>query len=555
MKRTLLVLTGILVITLMVLTGCSKGSSKSNDPKYPINISIFHETGNHPQPAANHPIYKYLEEKLNVTFTWDILVGDIAQRRGTMIAGGTYPDILELRGNEWIEAGALIPLEGLIEQYGPRIKEHYKDVWDLMKSEDGHIYYLVNFHVYQGIDHNPNYDGPAFWIQKDILKQAGYPKVSTLDDYFGLIEDYYRKNPTINGQPAIPFTILTDDWRAFELWNPPNFLAGNPNDGNGIVDHTTYEYKNFFTHDISKRWFQYLNGLNARGLIDRTSFTDNYDQYQAKISAGRVLGQSVQGWQFMYSADLANRDRGENIRTMAPLAITFDSSIKPWYRARQTPNLLRGMGISVSAKDPVRIIRFVNDLLAEDVQKTLNWGLEGQHWQYNAQGVPYRTQAQRDNWQNDNWQTLNRARLLEDIFPKVQGSFSDGYPNDLTFLMSEREAILLPEDIELFRAYGVSGTNQLMDPNPPPNKPWFPAWSVPTPPDGSPAQIALTRAEETMKRSLPALILATPANFERLWTAYVQEMTATNRIADYDAYMQQQVDLRLNSMGIPTPRR
>ncbi|WP_461257548.1 hypothetical protein, partial [Treponema sp. R80B11-R83G3] len=177
----------------------------------------------------------------------------------------------------------------------------------------------------------------------------------------------------------IPFTILTDDWRVFELWNPPNFLASNPNDGNGVVNPVTYEYKNFFTMDISKRWFKKLNELNAKGLIDKTSFTDNYDQYQAKIASGRVLGQSVQGWQFIYAADLANRDRGENNRTMAPLPIVFDENIRPHYRNITIPNLLRGMGISVSAKDPVRIIRFLNDFLSEEIQRTVNWGIEGKH--------------------------------------------------------------------------------------------------------------------------------------------------------------------------------
>jgi putative aldouronate transport system substrate-binding protein len=519
-------------------------------PNSPITISVFHETGNHPQPNPNNPIYQYLKEKLNVTFTWDILVGDISQRRGTMIAGGQYPDVLELRGNEWIDAGALIPLEGLIDKYGPNIKKQYKDVWDKMKSADGHIYYLINYGVYQGLDQNPNYDQAAFWVQKAVLKDAGYPKVVTVDDYFNLIEAYYKKNPTINGQPTIPFSVLTHDWRAFELWNPPNFLAGNPNEGNGVVDpKNNYKYTNFFTMDISKRWFKKLNEMNAKGLVDRTGFTDNYDQYQAKISAGRVLGQSIQGWQFMYGADLANRDRGQNIRTMAPLPIVFDANIKPRYRNIPIPNLLRGMGISKSAKDPVRIIRFVDALLAEDVQRTVQWGIEGQHWQKDSKGAPYRTPEQRANWQNDNWQEQNRARLMDDIFPKIQGSFSDGYPNDLGQYFPEREAGLLPEDKELFSKYGVTSTNELMDKNPPPNNPWFPTWSMAPPPDGSPAQIALQRCEQTMKQRLPQIILAPPADFERLWTAYVAEMNS-NGLATYEAYMQESLNQRLKDWGI-----
>ena len=549
MKKVFIVLAGIIMISSVLLTSCPGRGVDKSDPRYPIEISIYHETGGHPQPSANNPIFKYLEEKLNVTFKWDILVGDAKQKQGVMIAGGDYPDILELRGTEWIDAEALIPLEDLIEQYGPRIKAHYKDVWEKLRSPDGHIYYLVNFGVIQGLDQNPNYDQAAFWVQKAVLKDAGYPKVATIDQYFEMIESYHRRNPTINGLSTIPFTILTHDWRIFELWNPPNFLAGNPNDGNGVVNPATYEYKNFFTMDISKRWFQKLNELNAKGLIDRTCFIDNYDQYSAKIASGRVLGQSVQGWQFMYSADLANRDRGENIRTMAPLPIVFDENIQPRYRNLPIPNLLRGMGISVSAKDPVRIVRFINDLLDEDVQRTINWGIENQHWQWDENKLPYRTEEQRANWQNDTWQTQNRGRLMDDIFPKLQGSFSDGLPHDLSYFYPERKATLLPEDVELFEAYGVTSTNELMDRNPPPNSPWFPTWSLPSPPDGSAAQIALTRCEQTMRRRLPQIIMAAPAVFDRLWNEYVAEMNS-NGIGVYESYIQEQLNQRIKDWGI-----
>jgi len=551
MKKLTVFAVLICIAALAFAGGGQQGGGTTSAPNSPITISIFHETGGHPQPAANNPIAQYLKNKLNVSFTWDILVGDIAQRRGTMIAGGQYPDILELRGPEWIDAGALIPLEGLIEQYGPRIKAHYKDVWEKMKSADGHIYYLINFGVYQGLDHNPNYDQAAFWVQKAVLKDAGYPKIVTVDQYFDMIEAYYRKNPRINGQPTIPFTVLTHDWRAFELWNPPNFLAGYPNEGNGIVNPRTYEYKTFFTQEISKRWFKKLNEMNAKGLVDRTGFTDNYDQYSAKVSSGRVLGQSVQGWQFMYSVDKANTDRGEHIRTMAPLPVVFDANIKPRYRNIPIPNLMRGMGISVSAKDPIRIIRFVNELLAEDVQRTINWGIEGQHWQYDDKKVPYRTPEQRKNWDTDQWQEMNRLRLLDDIFPKIQGSFSDGYPSDLSQYFPERQAMIRPEDLELFKAYGVNSTNELMDKNPPPNAPWFPTWSMPAavPPDGSPAQIAIQRCEQTMKQRLPQIILAPPAQFETLWAAYVNEMNS-NGLARYEAYMQDQLNQRLKDWGI-----
>ena len=550
--KKLTVFAVLICIVFLVFAGGGQETPATSAPNSPITISVYSIDIARTQPAANNPVFQYLKDKLNVTFTWDILVGDKNQREGTMIAGRQYPDILNVNEVKLIDAGALIPLERLIEQYGPRIKEHYKDVWDKMKSDDGHIYHLIDYGIIHGKDQNPDYNGSAFWIQKAVLKDAGYPKITTVDQYFTLIENYQRKYPRINNQPTIPFVILTHDWRAFELWNPPNFLAGNPNEGNGIVDaRNNYKYTSFFTMNISKRWFQKLNEFDKRNLIDRTTFTDNYDQYGAKIASGRVLGQFAQGWQFMYDFDPVNRTRGEAVRMMAPLPIVFDANTRPRYRNLPIPNIGRGMGISVNAKDPVRIIRFINDLLAEDVQRTLQWGIEGKDWQWKTEAgkkVPYRTAQQRTNWINPTWQEQNRAKLM-DMFPKIEGSFSDGYPYDLSYFYPEREAMLDPTDKELFAAYGVTSYNELMDKDPPPNNPWFPTWNMPDPLEGSPAQIALTRMQNSMKQRLPRLILASPAQFETLWTAYVREMN-DNGTAVYEKYMQQELNRRLKDWGI-----
>jgi hypothetical protein len=84
-----------------------------------------------------------------------------------------------------------------------------------------------------------------------------------------------------------------------------------------------------------------------------------------------------------------------------------------------------------------------------------------------------------------------------------------------------------------------------MDKNPRPNTLWFPTWNMENPPDGSPAQIALQRTEETMKRLLPQMILAPAAQFETLWAAYVREVETTNNIGVYEQYMQQKLNERV----------
>jgi len=545
-KRTILLGLALFAAASMVFAGGKSDTVNTNDPMYPIEISVY-TIAPHQQPPANNPFFQKIKDELKVTFKFDILVGDAYQKRGVMIASGDYDDILEINETAFIDAGAVIPLEDLIVKYAPNVEKHIKETgnWEKIKSPDGHIYHIPNYGLVRGKDQNPLYNQSALWVQKEILKDAGYPKVVTMDQYFDLLINYAKKNPTINGAPVIPFTILTFDWHAFCLWNPPNFLAGFPNEGNGTVDPRTYKYENFFTQDISKRWFKKLNDLYAQGYLDRSAFTDDYDTYLSKLASGRVLGMHDQGWQFE-NADFALRDSGRYNRTFAPLPIVFDSSIKPRYRNIPIPNIGRGFSISVKAKDPVRIMRFLNEYMSEKWQRIAWWGIEGKDWQYDSKKVPYRTEQQRKNVENREWQYANMNIVMRDAFPNWEGSFSDGYPNDLANFPPERESLLRSEDKELFKAYSVNNYNELMDKNPPPNALWFPTWNMPNPPDGSPALLALRRMEETMKRMLPQVITAPPAQFEATWTRYVNQLKADGT-ATYEAYMQEQLNARIKA--------
>jgi len=525
---------------------CSKKTTQrvfeDTDPTSSINISVFSMAG-HAQPPANNRIYKWIAENLNVTFTWDILVGDKDQKIGVMIAGGDYPDLLHVDSTKFYEAGALLPLDELVDKYAPRLKKHYAEAWEKMKEDDGHVYTLPVWGVVSGKDYANWYGDSALWVQKEVLKEFGYPVIKTMDEYFDLLIKYKEKYPTINGMPTIAFTILTYDWRSFCLINPPNFLAGFPNDGNGTIDPVTHEYKVFLYQDISKRWFKKLNEMNTLGIVDRSCFVDNYDQYLSKLASGRVLGFHDQAWQFQ-QAEYSLTNQGMHNRTYAPLPVVFDESIRPRYRNRRLPNIGQGIAISIKAKDPVRIIRFLDAQLDDEVQKIITWyGFEGEDYQLDKDGVPYRTQIQRDQQEDEVWRLHNQAHLWRGHNPKIEGSYADGWPVNISDFYHEREAALKAEDKELWAAYGVGTNAELMDPDPPPNPVWFPAWQI-EPPDGSEAQIAWKRIEEIYRRYLPRIILGRPEQFERLWDEYIDELGKAG-LEKYEAFMQEGVNKRI----------
>lgn len=558
MKKVMSV--ALAAVMALSLVGCSKGGKNGA-----MNISIF-SIQQREQPPADNKTYKWIEEKFGVTFSFDILVGDKDQKIGVLIASGDLPDLVEVDSEKFQGAGTLRDLKPLVEKYGPNLMKHYSSAWKKMIDQDSekdangniikeHIYSLPNYGVIDGIPSDTYYNQNGWWIQKAVLKEFGYPQIKTIDQYFDLLEAYYKKHPTIDGMPTIPFSIITADWEAFNLWNPPNFLAGYPNDGNGHVDLVDgkYVYTDNFADANAKRWFKLANGYFQRGLIDPASFTDNRDQYYAKIAQGRVLGMFIQGWQFMGEPEQTLWSAGKDERTYAPLPIVFDESIRPHYRDQSLPNLQRGYGITVKCPEAkaIKIIQFMDKMLEEENQKVLYWGFEGEDYLIDAQGRAYRTEKQRADQKDPNWIQKNRATLWLEEAPKLEGTLPSGYTRSMDDLEWEYAQSQKPVDLELWAAYDVGSYAEFVDSNPPKNAGWYPMWQCnPSAENGGfeeEAAVAMTGFETIQRKYLPMMIMGKPSDFEKTWNEYanlLKPLTTT-----YNKFMQQQLDHRVEAFG------
>lgn len=514
----------------VVLAGCSsnKGSTGSSgegnsvDGTEPFEISVYiGEAGQ--QPTPDNKVYKKIKDELGASFKFEFLAGESNQKLGVMIAGSDYPDMMT--GNtKLVSAGAYIPLEDLIEQHAPNLKKHYAKYWNMMKDpNDGHIYILPNYGAYNGEVTSSWYSGPAFWIQKAVLAEFGYPKVKTLDEYFDLIEKYKEKYPTIDGSPTIGFEILNNDWRTWGLLNPPQHLIGHPNDGGVVVNDGKAEI--FADKDYAKRYYQKLNEINAKGLLDKEAFTQNYDQYMAKISSGTVLGMFDQHWSFQAAEDsLTTQKKLE--RTYVGLPVVFEESTRDHYRDRPALNVNNGFGISVNAKNPERIIKLLDRLMEEDWQRTLSWGFEGEDYIVNEEGRFMKTQEQRDKFTDATWKLANKADSLYRFAPKMEGYFSDGNATDGSAQPEEYRASLKPYDVEFLDKYGYDSYVDFFS-APPENPVYYPAWSVDLV-EGSEAKVANTKMTDLSTKFLPRVILGSAADFDKTWNEYVSEMGKIN---------------------------
>ncbi len=535
-KRLLsLVLTSMMALS--VFSGCSKGTDEnSNVNKDGIKeFSAFFAVAGKEVPDDNR-LKNVIAEKIGAKITETWLTGQTAKERiGVMIAGGEYPDFLD--GGDGtqalVDAGALIALDEYIDKY-PNIKNLWSESdWEKVRKEDGHIYYIPQFGNIKGTEMHTKHNDEAFWIQKAVLEWDNYPTIKTLDEYFDLIERYKEANPEINGQPTIGFEILSDDWRYFCLENPPQFLAGYPNDGKAVIDPDTVTAKSYDSIPEAKQYFQKINEMYNKGIVDPETFTASYDQYISKLSTGRVLGMVDQGWQFL-TAEQSLVQQGLDERTYVPLGLTIDPNVTSNYRNRPAINAGGGLGISVSCKDIEGALQAINDLLSDEVMALRYWGEKDVDYKVAEDGSFYRTEEQRANNKNQDW--VNENLSMYTYMPQFRGLLESLDNNAVLPEEQPKEFYdsLSAVDKNILDKYGYEKFTDFMPEPPEKNHPWFPIYSF----AGSltaetPAGIAMQKMDEIKKQWLPKVVMSSTSDFESTWNEYQTTLTTQ---ADVKAY-------------------
>lgn len=490
------------------------------DPRYPVTFTYFTADGT--PPPADNKIYKLIEEELGVTFEFEFSAGNDEDRVGVMVASGDYPDFI-CSNDKIIDAGGAVDLTDKIQNYPNIMKLIGNDINKLQFRDTGKIYTLWDNGTVIGEPRVTENSGTGFFIQKAVLEEFGYPVIKTMDEYFDLIEKYTKKYPKINGMPTIGYTILADGWRNFGLVNPPYFLAGYANDGSCAVDQATMKAQDLSTDDISKKFYQKINEINSKGLLDPESCVMNYDQYIAKLSAGNVLGYSDQAWHAGMAQD-ALKNQGLFERTYVSLPLLHDKNDKDWYMDRQV--LVNGWMLTTACDDPDRFLQFVDDICTEKWQKILQWGIEGEDYMVDDKGYFYRTEEQRKNAQDSGWELQNTAYTLWRHMPKWEGTYPDGNAFQADAQPEEYFAQLTDYDKNFLEQYGFKTFGEFFS-DPPENPIYYPAWNISIE-DGTEAKVAQTVCGDAKKIWLPQVIKCEPKDFENMWSKYVKEYEAGN---------------------------
>ncbi|MBD2871078.1 ABC transporter substrate-binding protein [Paenibacillus arenilitoris] len=554
--------TSLAVITAvsLLLAGCSSnnndGGSKTNtnandstdgnavDNTDPVTFSYFGFGTNIDVMASETTIGKILQEQTGVDWKMEYVVGDPSTKAGVMIAGGEYPDVISPVGelSKLLNAGAYIPLNDLIEKHGPNIKRVYGEYMDKITHEDGNIYILPFTANVGGYLNDPD-AGSNIWIQRRVLKEFGYPEVKTLDQYFDLIVKYQEKYPSVDGKETVGFvTFAGEQGQFYTITNAPMHLAGYPNDGNVLVDMETHEAKLYMATEHEKRWLKKLNEMNAKGLVDPETFTANGDQFKAKLTSGRVLGFVGYIWQMADAMNNLKTAGNDDLRYVS-LPIVFDESITDAYMDPPSFVNNRGLGISVSAKDPVRIIKYWDNLLKEENQRLVQWGEEGVTYSVNEEGRFIMSAEQLANRNDNEFKRKYGWAYFDYEWPRYGDNsvYEDGNAHLPARQPEVANVNYTDGDRELLNAYGIETFSGFFAQ--PVERPWYPAWSIEKE-QGSPEQIFNQKAGDLQQKFYPKLVFATEAQFESVWNDYLAEFGKLDA-AGFEKFMTDKVKARI----------
>ena len=376
-----------------LLSGCQQEASVSEDGV--VELTFYNADGQ--DDPWTDPVAEVLTEKTGVRLKTEYPVAADDQTVALMIAAQDYPDMIYAKGdaNSLIDAGAMIDMTDLIEEYGPNIKKMYGDEFEKLRysEEDPSIYQLSSYAVGGTFLEN---SGTA-QIQWAVLKENNYEIPDTLEEFEKMIKDYMAAHPTTeDGMPTIGISLTAADWHwMITLGNPSGYIAeGAPDNGQWLIDED-YNAMYKFRSDKVREYYRWLNRMYHEGVLDPEFATQTYEDYIAKIASGRVVALTDTDWDYSDGEKILIAD-GKLDKTYAGLPLAMDENTKAPSLMYQGLPTGQGVGITTSCKDPVAAIKFLDYLCSDEGQVLVNWGIEGVNYFIDEEGHRYRTQEEID---------------------------------------------------------------------------------------------------------------------------------------------------------------
>lgn len=494
-----------------------------------IELTFFSADANQDDPWTD-PVALAITEKTGVKLKTTRPVGgnDESEAVALMIAEQNFPDIIFAKGSagNLIDAGVMMDMTDLIEEYGPNIKKLYGDEFDKLKqsADDPSIYQLSAYAVG---GEKFKHCGTA-QIQWDALKAKDYKLPETLEEMETMIKDYIAASPTTeDGLDRIGISLSTADWHwMITLSNPAGFIAdGAPDNGQWIVtDDNKGMYK--FRSEKEREYFRWLCRMYNEGVLDPDFATQTHEDYIAKIASGRVVALFDSDWDYQDGEKVLKAD-GKYGSTYAGLPLTMDKETKCASLMYQGLTTGTGVGITTSCKDPVAAIKFLDFLCSDEGQVLNKWGIEGVNYFLDDDGHRYRTEEEIKQSQEDqDYQKKTGVGFHNYPFPTYGDGIEDSTGS--TYTTTSKDAVIAEYNEEEKAACEAWGVELLVDKFPQADEfktpDYSPLWAYAMPIEFT--EIA-DKLDEVSWSALIKCVTGSEAEFDANYDAMLAELEAT----------------------------
>ena len=133
--KKIIAIASAVILAVSSLAGCGGNNKKVEEG----NITLTAYDKNVTTSFGNDDVSSEIIKKTGVTLDYNQASGDAKEKLNLMLASNDYPDLILIDRSsgmidKFISAKALIPLEDLIEEYAPNIKEQYGEYLNRAKS-------------------------------------------------------------------------------------------------------------------------------------------------------------------------------------------------------------------------------------------------------------------------------------------------------------------------------------------------------------------------------------------------------------------------------------
>lgn len=344
-------------------------------------------------------IFNEYRDMTNINVEWEMIPYEgLEEKRNLAISSGSLPDAFHSANipvrdiARYGEQGIFMPLNDLIDEYAPNLKQIFEENPEIEKAmtyPDGNIYAL------------PTMDDPEFtaiqvsaapWFRADWLEELGRDVPETTEEFYEFLKDVKETDLMGDGSgEEVPFGA--QNINSLFNWLKGSFGVGNRGLTVGLVDEDPEEEGKVRFYPIAegyKEMLQYANTLFEEGLIEQNIFSIEHDQYFANAAEGRYASTYVHS-----PADLFGGEASDNYTGGKALEGPNGDKL---YAGLRHPVVIPGSFVITKENENLpETMRWIDYFYGDEGQELFMMGIEGETFEITEDGEYEYVEDIRDN--------------------------------------------------------------------------------------------------------------------------------------------------------------